>query len=90
MNENKREEYTSILASNLPTLRKACGMSQKHFADIIGVSRSTISVIEAKKTMTWNMFLSAITIFTRHEEAKKFMEILGIDLDELNNFLDSA
>ena len=87
MEEDKRNRYTSILASNLPTLRKARSLSQRELADMIGVARSTIAAIESKKSMTWNMFLSVITVFARHDETKKYMQILGIDIDGIDEFL---
>ena len=87
MSEEEREKYTGILASNLPTLRKARRLSQSQLADIVGVARSTIAVIESRREMTWSFFLAVINVFTCHEETRKYMEILGIDLEKIQGFL---
>ena len=76
------------MASNLPTLRKKMDISQEGLATLIGVSRSTIVTIESKKkTMTWNMFLSLVLIFTKNEETDKLLNAMEIYTDDLNEYI---
>ena len=87
MTETRKEEFTNLLAANLPMLRKACEMSQTRFSELTGISRSALSVIENKKSMTWSQFLSVITVLDFHPNVKKHVAAIGIDYDELNDFL---
>ena len=87
MTEERRAEYTKLLASNLPMLRKACDMSQTKFAELIGINRSTLSLIEKKKDMSWALFVSSIAVFDFHPNVKKITEAIGINYDEINEFL---
>lgn len=76
------------MASNLPTLRKKMDISQEGLATLIGVSRSTIVTIESKKkTMTWNMFLSLVLIFTKNEETDKLLNAMEIYTDDSNEYI---
>ena len=87
MTEQRRAEYTKLLASNLPMLRKACDLSQTRFAELIGINRSTLSNIERKKDMSWPLFVSSIAVFDFHPDAKNITEAIGIDYNEINAFL---
>ena len=63
-------------------------ISQEGLATLIGVSRSTIATIESKKkTMTWNMFLSLVLIFTKNEETDKLLNVMEIYTDDLNEYI---
>lgn len=76
------------MASNLPTLRKKMEIAQESLATLIGVSRSTIATIESKKkTMTWNMFLPLVLIFTQNEETDKLLNAMEIYTDDLNEYI---
>ena len=81
MNEEKKNELIANMTDNLPTLRKKMGITQEGLAEKIGVSRST------KKTMTWNMFLSLVLIFTKNSETDKLLSVMGIYTDDLNEFI---
>lgn len=88
MNEEIKNELIANMTDNLPTLRKKMGITQEGLAEKIGVSRSTIATIERKKkTMTWNMFLSLVLIFTKNGETDKLLSVMGIYTDELNEFI---
>ena len=88
MDEGKRNALIENMASNLPTLRKKMDISQEGLATLIGVSRSTLATIESKKkTMTWNMFLSLVLIFTKNEETDKLLNVMKIYTDDLNDYI---
>lgn len=88
MDERQKSILIENMSDNLPTLRKKIGMTQEGLAEKIGVSRSTIATIEQKKkTMTWNMFLSLVLIFTKNSETDKLLNVMGIYTDELNEFI---
>lgn len=88
MNEEQKDILIENMASNLPALRTKMNISQEGLANMIGVSRSTIATIEnKKKTMTWNMFLSLILVFTKNEETNKLLNVMEIYTDELNEFI---
>ena len=90
MTDKERAEYTKILASNLPMLRKACGLPQREFAGRIGINRSTLSLIEKRKDMTWPLFISAMAVFEFYPEVRKIIEAIGIDYGDLNGFLSGG
>ena len=88
MNDIQKGVLTANMVENLPTLRKKLGVSQEELAGIIGVSRSTIAAIENKKrSLSWNMFLSLLLIFTKNDETDKLLSVLEIYTDELNSFI---
>ena len=90
MDEKQKNILIENMSDNLPTLRKKMRISQEGLAEKIGVSRSTIATIERKKkTMTWNMFLSLVLIFTKNSETDKLLNVMGIYTDELNDFIKS-
>lgn len=88
MNVEIKNQLISNMADNLPVLRKKLGFSQSDLAEMIGVSRSTITSIEGKKRpMSWNVFLSLILIFTKNEETDALLKVLQIYTDDLNEFI---
>ena len=90
MDEKQKSILIENMSDNLPTLRKKMRISQEGLAEIIGVSRSTIATIERKKkTMTWNMFLSLVLVFTKNSETDKLLSVMEIYTDELNEFIKS-
>ena len=59
----QKEKLIQNMTDNLPTLPKKLNLSQEELSELIGVSRSTIAVIEGrKKVMSWNMFLSLLMV----------------------------
>ena len=88
MDEKQKSILIENMSDNLPTLRKKMRISQEGLAKKIGVSRSTIATIERKKkTMTWNMFLSLVLIFTKNSDTDILLNVMGIYTDELNDFI---
>ena len=88
MDDAQKAVLINNMADNLPILRKKMNVTQAELATMIGVSRNTLVTIETgKKTMTWNMFLSLILIFTKNKETDKLLNVLEIYTDELNDFI---
>ncbi len=88
MDENKRAILIANMTENLPTLRKKLGVSQEELSSVLGVNRSTIAAIENhKRTMTWNMFLALLLVFTKNEETNKLLNVMDIYTDEFNEFI---
>lgn len=88
MDENKRAILIVNMTDNLPTLRKKLGVSQEELSSILGVNRSTVAAIENhKRTMTWNMFLALLLVFTKNEETNKLLNVMDIYTDEFNEFI---
>lgn len=91
MDDIQKNILIENMTSNLPTLRKKMDISQEGLATMIGVSRSTIATIEnKKKTMTWNMFLSLILVFTKNEGTDKLLNVMEIYTNELNEFIKNT
>ncbi len=87
----QKEKLIQNMTDNLPTLRKKLNLSQEELSELIGVSRSTIAVIEGrKKVMSWNMFLSLLMVFTKNKETDKLLNVLEIYTDEFNNFIKNV
>ena len=87
----QKEKLIQNMTDNLPILRKKLNLSQEELSELIGVSRSTIAVIEGrKKVMSWNMFLSLLMVFTKNKETDKLLNVLEIYTDEFNNFIKNV
>jgi len=88
MDEVTKNQLMNNMTNNLPTLRKRLGVNQEELAQMIGVSRSTLAVIEnRKRPMTWNTFLSLILIFTKNKETDALLNVMQIYTDELNEYI---
>ena len=87
-NEINREKLIQNMTDNLPMLRTRLGLTQEELAKKIGVSRSTIVLIESKKReMTWNTFLSLVLLFVKNESTDKLLNVLEIYTDEFHDFI---
>ena len=85
---NIKEELTDRMAENLPVLRKKAKLTQMQLAEMIGVSKYTLLMIEKKqRRMTWNTFLSLILIFSKNKETDRMLTLFEIYTDELNNMI---
>lgn len=87
MNENKKQELCTRMATQLPLLRKAMGTTQIEFASLVGVTRGTIIKIERNKTMGWNTFLSLLMVCYKNEDTGRLLPALGLYNEELDGFL---
>ena len=82
-----RKKYTVAMADNLAMLRAKLGLNQEELAQIIGVTRQTISAIENKsRELTWTNFLSLMFFFTQNEKTRDLLPVLGIYTKELAQF----
>lgn len=83
-----RDELIKLMSDNLSVLRAKLNLSQEDLADVLGVTRQTISAIEnEQRNMSWSIFLSLILIFLKNKETKRLMILLGIYTKELSEFL---
>lgn len=86
-NVNK-DELVKMMAQNLSVLRVKLNLSQEDLADVLGVTRQTISAIEnGQRNMSWTVFLSLVLIFLKNRETKRLMVLLGIYTKELNSLI---
>lgn len=83
-----RDELIKLMSENLSVLRAKLNLSQEDLADVLGVTRQTISAIEnEQRNMSWSIFLSLILIFLKNKETKRLMILLGIYTKELSDFI---
>lgn len=87
MNEDKKAELCIKMATQLPVLRKAMGASQTRFAELTGLTRSTVVRMERNKNMSWNTFLSVLMILSKHEETVTLLHAYHLYSDELEEYL---
>lgn len=88
MDENLKNILIDAMGSNLSTLRSRLSLSQEELAELLGVTRQTISSFEnGQRKMTWSVFLALILIFFRNEPTKRLLVAFNIYTPELNNFL---
>ena len=74
------------MIDNLPALRAMCHYSQNDLAELIGLSRQTIAMIESRKrAMSWSVFLSLMFVFTQSEETNRLLIPLNIYTNELKD-----
>lgn len=74
------------MIDNLPALRAMCHYSQNDLAELIGLSRQTIAMIESRKrAMSWSVFLSLMFVFTQSEETNRLLVPLNIYTSELKD-----
>lgn len=87
--ELDKEKLIDILTEELPSLRAKIGITQEKLSDIIGISRPTYSVIEAKKRrMSWNVYLSLLMFFSQNEKTVKIVNSIGAFPTELRELLN--
>ena len=77
------------MASNLPTLRVKANLSQEELAERLGFARQTISAIETKRRdMQWSTFSAITLFFSKDEEIRQLMTVMGIWDDKVNKILN--
>lgn len=89
ISKGKKEQLAKALAASLPMLRAKMGISQADLAEMIEVTRQTISAFEAdQRDMPWNMFLAFMMIFTSDPVTKRLLEALEIYNDDFKMFIN--
>lgn len=77
--KKEREKLKDKLVENLPVLRAKLDISQGELAELLGVTRQTITGIETKKVKpTWPMVLSILLIFESNPITSILLGPLGI------------
>lgn len=81
-----RTYYTQLMAQKLPVLRASLGINQAELAEMIGVTRQTLSAAESgSRPLSWGNFISLLFVFTQNEQTNLLLETLGIYTKELNS-----
>jgi len=81
-----RKKYAKAMAENLPVLRAKLNLSQGELADMIGITRQTLSAAECgSRELAWNNFISLLYIFTQNEMTLPLLTALGIYTIELDS-----
>jgi len=87
-----RKKHAAAMAENLPTLRAKLGLSQSDLAELIGVTRQTISAAENKsRDLSWTNFLSLLFLFSQNSATKDLLIVLDVytpELAEVFSFAD--
>lgn len=89
MNAEKKQELCARMADQLPVLRKEMGATQVSFAEMAGLTRSTVFRIERSKTMSWNTFLSLLMVFSQHRATARLLRALDLFPEELSSYFNS-
>ena len=83
-----KDKLVEIMAHNLSVLRMKLNLSQENLAEIIGVTRQTISAIEnEQRAMTWPVFMALVLVFLKNKETKRLMVLFGIYTKELDEYI---
>lgn len=66
--DKAREDIQTTIQNGLPQIRKELGVSQETFANLIGKSRQTISLIERKELdLSWEMCLAILAVIATRD-----------------------
>lgn len=84
-----RDKYRTLMSENLQILRMKADLSQEDLANLLGVTRQTISAIETgQRTMSWTVFLALFLLFLNNKETKQLLIALGIYTKEISNYIN--
>lgn len=79
-----RQHYTRLMAQNLPVLRASLGLSQAELAQIIGITRQTLSAAESgARELSWSNFISLLHVFTQNKKTGQLLRTFEIYTAEL-------
>ena len=88
MRSEEKAMLLKRMVENLPILRSKLNITQEQLAELLDVSRQTISSIEnGQRKLPWSVFLALILIFFRNEPTKHLLEALDIYTPALNDYL---
>lgn len=86
-----KSHYTRLMAQKLPVLRMALGLNQTELANVIGVTRQTLSAAESgARELSWGNFISLLFVFTRNEQTRILLEAFNIYTKELDSLFRIA
>ena len=89
ISKGKKKQLAKALAASLPMLRAKIGISQAELADMVEITRQTISAFESEqREMPWHMFLAFMLIFTSNPVTKRLLEAMEICNNDFNQFID--
>lgn len=81
-----RQVYARRMAENLPVLRARLGLTQAGLAEMVGVTRQTISLVESgTRELPWSSFISLLYIFKQNEQTLPLLEVLQISTPEVES-----
>jgi len=87
-NQEFRERCYKTFAENLPMLRGKLKLTQEELAEIIGVSRQTITTIENTKHMNkWSTFMALMFVFYFNPQTRDIVECIDLPFKELKEML---
>lgn len=79
LSDEMKKEALDNMVKNLPMLRATCHLSQNDLAEMLGMSRQTIVMIEnRKRPMCWNVFLALLFVFSQNCETAALIGPLKI------------
>ena len=91
MTEVRKKYMTRQMAMALPVMRKALNLKQTDVCERTGVSRSILSAVEkGARALSWDTFLTLLSIFYVNERSRKMLSIYDIDLEELSAYLTAS
>ncbi len=89
ISKGKKQQLAKALSGNLPMLRVKMGISQSELAEMVEVTRQTISAFESEqREMPWHMFLAFMMIFTSNPVTKRLLDAMEIYNDDFKQFID--
>ena len=88
MNIAKKEKdyYCTLMAKELPIIRKMLDMSQADLAQAMDLARATVSSIEYKKKMTWTQYSAILFIIFSNDKVRNYVFEQNLCPDEIKEF----
>ena len=70
-----QQQYTEKRVDHLPLLQTSINITQNQLAKRLGVTRSTMVVIEARRRpFQFHMYLTMVLVFMQEEKPRKLLE----------------
>lgn len=89
ISKGKKQQLAKVLSGNLSMLRVKMGISQAELAEMVEVTRQTVSAFESgQREMPWHMFLAFMMIFTSNSVTKRLLDAMEIYNDDFKQFID--
>lgn len=71
--KKEKEYYCTLMAEELPIIRKMLSMSQADLAQAMDLARATVSSIEYKKKMTWTQYTAILFIVFSNDKVRNYV-----------------